>query len=324
MKQQGVSLSNKELLSMFEKMLLIRIFEDKIHALFAQKLIPGTTHVCQGQEAVSVGVISNLSKEDVITCTYRGHGHSLAKGIEPKKVMAEIFGKSTGCCKGKGGSMHITDLSVGALGSFAIVGAGIPVAAGAGLSFKYRHLNHAAVAFFGDGASNIGAFHEGVNFASVLKLPVVFVCENNLYGEYSPLMKTTSVPNIADRASAYGINGIVVDGNDVLEVYRVSKGAIDDARAGKGPTLIECKTYRQKGHSRTDPGKYRPDSEVREWMERDPIRLFGDYLRSNGIMDRSSEEAMSSRVNQVVEEAYQFALDSPYPSENELESNVYN
>jgi TPP-dependent pyruvate/acetoin dehydrogenase alpha subunit len=319
-----LDLSQTDLLSMFEKMMLIRIFEDKVHALFAQKLIPGTTHVCQGQEAVSVGVIANLSKEDVITCTYRGHGHCLAKGIEPKKVMAEIFGKSTGCCQGKGGSMHITDLSVGALGSFAIVGAGIPIATGAGLAFQYNNQKHVAVAFFGDGASNIGAFHEALNFASILKLPVVFVCENNLYGEYSPISKTTAVANIADRASAYNLEGMKVDGNNLLEVYKTSKRAIDKARAGSGPTLIECKTYRQKGHSRTDPGKYRPDSEVQEWLERDPLRLFGDYLRSKGIMNKSQEDAIVSLQTQVVEDAYQFALNSPYPSEKELETNVYN
>ena len=317
-------MNRERLISMYEKMLLIRSFEDKVYDLFAKKLIPGTTHCCQGQEAVSVGVNFSLRKDDTITCTYRGHGHSLAKGIEPKRVMAEIFGKSTGCCKGKGGSMHIADFSIGALGSFAIVGAGIPVAAGAALSFKYQGSNRVAVAFFGDGASNIGAFHEGLNLASVLKLPVIFVCENNQYGEYTPISKSTAVSNIADRASSYAMRGVIVDGNDVLKVAEVARSAIDQARAGKGPTLIECKTYRHKGHSRTDPGKYRPDKEVEEWLARDPVTLFGRYLESNGLLSKGDQEKLKVAQDKIVDEAYQFALDSPYPDATEVVTDVYN
>jgi len=312
------------LLPMYERMLLIRTFEDRVHDLFAKKAIPGTTHVAQGQEAVSVGVNFNLNRDDVMTCTYRGHGHCLAKGVDPKKLMAELFGKVTGCCRGKGGSMHITDFSVGALGSFAIVGAGIPVAAGAALAFKYTGSQRAAVAFFGDGAANIGAFHEGLNMASILKLPVVFVCENNQYGEYSPMARTTPIKNIADRASSYGMPGVVVDGNDVLKVYDVAKKAIENARSGKGPTLIECKTYRHKGHSRTDPGKYRPEEEVREWLARDPIKLFGGFLEKNGILNKQIDSDLRAKQDQIVEESYQFAISSPYPDEKELTKDVYN
>ncbi|MHB8566171.1 MAG: thiamine pyrophosphate-dependent dehydrogenase E1 component subunit alpha [Nitrososphaerales archaeon] len=324
MTQNELVQSPTALLLMYERMLLIRSFEDKVYDLFAKKAIPGTTHCCQGQEAVSVGVNFNLNQNDVMTCTYRGHGHCLAKGVDPNKMMAEIFGKSTGCCKGKGGSMHITDFSVGALGSFAIVGAGIPVAAGAALSFKYKGTKQVAVAFFGDGAANIGAFHEGLNMAGVMKLPAVFVCENNQYGEYSPISRTTPVLNIADRASSYGMKGIVVDGNDLLKVYAAARSAIENARSGNGPTLIECKTYRHKGHSRTDPGKYRPDKEVQEWLARDPIKLFGDYLQSKGLITKDRETSLKLKQDEIVEASYQFALNSPYPDEKELTSDVYN
>jgi pyruvate dehydrogenase E1 component alpha subunit len=318
-----LGLSKSQMLSMYEEMLLIRYFEDKVYDLFVKRLVAGTTHLCQGQEAVSVGVVSNLTKKDWITCTYRGHGHCLAKGVDPKRMMAEILGKSTGCCGGKGGSMHIADFSVGALGSFAIVGAGIPVAVGAALSAWFRGTKEVAVTFFGDGAANIGAFHEGINLAAIMKLPIIFVCENNLYGEYTHISKTTPVADIAHRASSYNIPGTVVDGNDVLTVYSAAKKAIEAARDGRGPTLIECKTYRHKGHSRTDPGKYRPDKEVQEWMARDPLNFFSRYLETNNLLTESEEENVKNRQKQVVEDAYTFARDSPYPEENEVLTNVY-
>jgi pyruvate dehydrogenase E1 component alpha subunit len=318
-----LGLSKSQLKSMYGKMLLIRYFEDKVFELFSKGLVAGTTHLCQGQEAVSVGVNSCLDEKDWITCTYRGHGHCLAKGMDPKTIMAEILGKSTGCCKGKGGSMHITDHSKGILGSFAIVGAGIPIAAGAALSSWYNGEKKVAVSFFGDGAANIGAFHEGINLASVMKLPVVFVCENNLYGEYTPLSKSTSVPNIADRASSYSIPGIIVDGNDVLKVYAVAKAAVQRAREGGGPSLIECKTYRHKGHSRTDPGKYRPDDEVKEWLSRDPLILFRDYLMSNNVISEMENEKIISEQHDAVDEAYRFADSSPYPEEKEVTTDVF-
>lgn len=323
MKNSDLDLSEKDLLLMYEKMILIRHFEDKVYELFANRQIPGTTHLCQGQEAVSVGVMKSLGKDDVITCTYRGHGHCLAKGVDPKKIMAEIMGKSTGCCGGKGGSMHIADYEVGALGSFGIVGAGIPIAAGAGLASWYTGSKKVSVSFFGDGAANIGAFHEGINFASIMKLPTIFVCENNLYGEYTHISKTTGVKDIASRASSYGIPGVIVDGNDVLKIYSAAKVAVDNARIGNGPTLLECKTYRQKGHSRTDPGKYRPDPEVESWMKRDPILLFGNYLKSNKILTSEAEQRIKADQQRIVEEAYQFATNSPYPDAKEITTHVY-
>ncbi len=322
-KLQAPDLTKAQIVSMYEKMVLIRSFEDKVYDLFAKRLIPGTTHLCQGQEAVSVGVNSNLKKTDWITCTYRGHGHCLAKGITPKSAMAEILGKSTGCCGGKGGTMHLADAKVGVLGSFAIVGAGIPVAAGAALTSWYRHSDQVAVSFFGDGAANIGAFHEGLNLAAVMKLPVIFVCENNLYGEFSPMASTTPVQNIAERATSYGMSGVIVDGNDLLEVFSTARAAIENARAGKGPTLIECKTYRHKGHSKTDPGNYRPKEEVESWLARDPIVLFRDHLRSKGLLTTEEDAKIREKQLAVVEEAYKFAVDSPYPTKEDLTSNVY-
>ncbi len=323
MKKSDFSLSEKDLLQMYEKMILIRYFEDKVYELFANRQIPGTTHLCQGQEAVSVGVMKSLGNDDVITCTYRGNGHCLAKGVEPKKIMAEIMGKSTGCCGGKGGSMHIADYEKGALGSFGIVGAGIPIAAGAGLASWYTGSKKVSVSFFGDGAANIGAFHEGINFASIMKLPTIFVCENNLYGEYTHISKTTGVKDIASRASSYGIPGVIVDGNDVLKVYSAAKSAVDNARIGNGPTLLECKTYRQKGHSRTDPGKYRPDPEVESWMKRDPLLLFSNYLKASKILTSEMEQRVKEDQQRIVEEAYQFALNSPYPDPKEITTHVY-
>jgi TPP-dependent pyruvate/acetoin dehydrogenase alpha subunit len=322
-KYSELDLSQKDLIQMYGTMILIRYFEDKIYELFVNRQLVGTTHLCQGQEAVSVGVMQSLAKDDVITCTYRGHGHCLAKGVEPRRIMAEIMGKSTGCCHGKGGSMHIADYEKGALGSFGIVGAGIPIAAGAALASWYTKSNRVAVSFFGDGAANIGFFHEGINFAAVMKLPTVFVCENNLYGEYTHISKTTGVLDIAARASSYGIPGIIVNGNDVLEVYSKSKEAVRNAREGRGPTLLECKTYRQKGHSRTDPGKYRPDEEVESWLKKDPLIIFGDYLKSNGLLDSSGEERIKEEQQKIVEDAYNFALNSPYPDPKEVATHVY-
>ncbi len=318
-----LGLSSEQLVQMYSRMVLIREFEDRIFDLFLKKLVPGTTHLCQGHEAVSVGVNFALGVKDTITCTYRGHGNCLAKGLDPNKAMAEILGKSTGCCAGKGGSMHLSDSSVGILGSFAIVGAGIPVAVGASLSSWYRNSQEVSVAFFGDGAVNIGAFHEALNFASVMKLPAVFVCENNLYGEYTHISKSTSVLNVADRAASYSIPGIVVDGNDVLAVYAAARAAIDRARKGEGPTLMECKTYRHKGHSRTDPGKYRSEKEVQSWLARDPLLLFREYLRSSGILSEAMLEKTIGEQRAIVEKAYEFATESPYPDEREVLTHVY-
>jgi len=282
----ALSLTKEKLVEMYRKMLEIRFFEEKVFELYAQNLVPGTIHLYAGEEAVAVGVCSNLRKDDYITSTHRGHGHCIAKGAELKRVMAEILGKKTGYCKGKGGSMHIADFSKGMLGATAVVGGGIPIAVGAGLSIKLRDTNQVVACFFGEGASNQGTFHESINMAALWKLPVIFVCENNLYAMGTRQSRAMAIENVADRAIAYGIPGEVVDGNDVLAVYEVAWKAVERARKGEGPTLIECKTYRHKGHSRIDPAKYRPKEEVEEWLAKDPIKRFKErLLQTNALVN---------------------------------------
>ncbi|MEM3760191.1 MAG: thiamine pyrophosphate-dependent dehydrogenase E1 component subunit alpha, partial [Candidatus Bathyarchaeia archaeon] len=273
-----LNLAKEKLTEMFRKMLEIRFFEEKVFDLYAQNLVPGTIHLYAGEEAVAVGVCSALRKDDYITSTHRGHGHCIAKGADLKRTMAEILGKKSGYCKGKGGSMHIADFSIGMLGATAVVGAGIPIAVGAALSIKLRKTSQVVACFFGEGASNQGTFHEGINMASVWRLPVIFVCENNLYAMGTRQSRVMNIENIADRAIAYGIPGVVVDGNDVLAVYEATVKAVERARNGEGPTLIECKTYRHKGHSRVDPARYRPKAEVEEWLAKDPIKRFREKL----------------------------------------------
>src|SRR5260370_1037621 len=261
-------------------MLLIRCFEDKVTQLVIQGLIPGPTPLCQGEEAVSVGAIRAITSSDYLTITYRGHGQALARGVDPEVAFAELMGRETGLCKGRGGSMHLTDFSHGLIGAFAIVGAWLPVALGAAMSAQLRGTSSVALTFFGDGATNIGTFHEALNMASVWKAPVVFICENNLYGEYSPIRATTPFDDLAIRATAYAIPGVTVDGNDVDAVYNATRTAVERARAGEGPTFLECKTYRYSGHSRTDPAKYRKPGELEAWKSRDPINRQGEALAS--------------------------------------------
>ena len=263
----------------------IRLFEDEVQRLFTQNLVHGSTHLCQGQEAVSVGVCGSLAPGDVITCTYRGHGALIAMGAPLERCFGEILGRAEGLCKGKGGSMHLAAHDRGALGSFAVVGAGIPVAVGAALSAKLQARDTVALTFFGDGATNIGAFHESLNLAAIWRLPCVFVCENNLYGEYSAIATTTPIERLADRAAGYGIPGVQVDGNDVTAVREVAGAAVERARRGSGPTLIEARTYRQAGHSRSDPGAYRPDGELELWKLRDPLVLAANALQEMGYSD---------------------------------------
>jgi pyruvate dehydrogenase E1 component alpha subunit len=308
---------------MYRKMLEIRLFEEKVFDLYGQNLVPGTIHLYAGEEAVAVGVCSNLNVDDYITSTHRGHGHCIAKGADLRRTMAEILGKKTGYCKGKGGSMHIADFAVGMLGATAVVGAGLPIAVGAGLSAKLRKTSQVVACFFGEGASNQGAFHESINMASVWALPVVFVCENNLYAMGTRQSRIMSVQNVADRASAYGIPGVMVDGNDVFVVYEAARTAVERARAGKGPTLIECKTYRHKGHSRVDSGKYRPKEEVEEWLGKDPIKRFRQAMLGNGILTQTELEHVEKEVADEVADAVKFALDSPYPEGKEALENVY-
>ncbi len=318
-----LSLKKEQFSEMYRKMLEIRLFEEKVFDLYGQNLVPGTIHLYAGEEAVAVGVCSNLNVDDYITSTHRGHGHCIAKGADLRRTMAEILGKKTGYCKGKGGSMHIADFAVGMLGATAVVGAGLPIAVGAGLSAKLRKTSQVVACFFGEGASNQGTFHESINMASVWALPVVFVCENNLYAMGTRQSRIMSIQNVADRAAAYGIPGVIVDGNDVLVVYEAARTAVERARAGKGPTLIECKTYRHKGHSRVDSGKYRPKEEVEEWLGKDPLKRFRQAMLGNGILTQTELEHVEKEVADEVTDAVKFALDSPYPEGKEALENVY-
>jgi acetoin:2,6-dichlorophenolindophenol oxidoreductase subunit alpha len=311
------------LLSLHRRMLEIRFFEDEVMRLFMQNLVRGSTHLYQGQEAVAVGACTVLRERDTMTCTYRGHGAVLAMGAPLDRSMAEILGKANGLCRGKGGSMHLTDVSVGALGSFAVVGAHLPFTAGTALAAQYLGTGAVSLAFFGDGTTNIGAFHEALNLAAVWKLPAVFVCENNLYGEYSPLATTTPVDRLADRAGAYAMAAEQVDGNDVLEVRRVVGAAVARARAGDGPSLIEALTYRQKGHSRTDPGAYRPPGELERWLERDPITLLERVLTESGAVSTDELERIRAEVAETVREAAERAMSWPDPDPDERFEDVY-
>ena len=313
----------RALLETYRQMLAIRFFEDEVMRLFMLNLVRGSTHLCQGQEAVAVGACGALQTGDTMTCTYRGHGAILAMGAPLDRTMAEILGKAEGLCRGKGGSMHLTDVSVGALGSFAIVGAHLPFATGAALAAQYLGTGAVSLTFFGDGTTNIGAFHEALNLAAIWKLPVVFVCENNLYGEYSPVASTTPIERLADRAAAYAMASDRVDGNDVLEVQASVAAAVERARRGDGPTLVEALTYRQKGHSRSDPGAYRPPGELDRWLERDPITLFERVLAgSEGVL---SEDVARVRADaqKAVREATERALAWSEPDAAERFEDVF-
>ncbi|MEI8188290.1 MAG: thiamine pyrophosphate-dependent dehydrogenase E1 component subunit alpha [candidate division NC10 bacterium] len=297
-------------LAMYEQMLTIRRFEETAIALFERGRIRGNVHPCIGQEAVSVGVCAALRRDDYMTSTHRGHGNCLAKGADPKLMAAELLGKATGYCKGKGGSMHIADFEGGNLGANGIVGAGLPIAVGAGISAQNRGTDQVAVCFFGDGASNQGTFHESLNFAALWKLPVIFVCENNLYALSTPLKEATALPRISDRAVAYGIPGVHVDGNDVLAVYAHAQEAVGRARRGDGPTLLDCVTYRFFGHFTGDPGRgvsYRSKEEMEEWLERCPIKKLCRYLTDSGAMNDATEREIAARVEAVIEAAVAFA-----------------
>ena len=301
----------------------IRLFEEKVFELYAQNLVPGTIHLYAGEEAVAVGVCSNLRKDDYITSTHRGHGHCIAKGAQLKRIMAEILGKKTGYCKGKGGSMHIADFNVGMLGATAVVGAGLPIAMGAGLSIKLRGTDNVVACFFGDGASNQGTFHEAINMAAVWKLPVIFVCENNVYAMGTRQSTVMLIGNISDRAIAYGIPGVAADGNNVLTVYEAAQKAVERARTGQGPTLIECKTYRHKGHSRIDPAKYRPKEEVEEWLRKDPLERFKEKLLQTNVLSDGEIREIEEEVLTEIEEAVKFAIESPHPFAEEALEDVY-
>lgn len=306
-------------------MLDIRLCEERIQELFIENVIRGTTHLCIGQEAVSVGMAATVDalRGDTVTCTYRGHGHAIALGMSLKTLMAEMMGKATGCSKGKGGSMHLTDMDIGLIGTFAIVGAGMPITLGAALTAQTRGTQAVATTIFGDGAVNIGAWHESVNMAAVWRLPCIFLCENNLYGEYSSYESTAPVAHVADRAAAYNIPGVIVDGQDVEAVAEVMQQAVEWAHRGEGPTLIEAKTYRYKGHSRTDPAKYRPEGELEQWLARDPINILADRMKAAGQLTDDEFEAMKRDSDAAVQEATTWALEQPYPSLESVYEDIW-
>lgn len=316
-------LTKDRLLWMYERMVKIRRFEEEAHLLFLKGELPGTVHLYTGQEAVAVGVCAALRSDDYVTSTHRPHGHALAKGVSPKALMAELFARATGCCRAKGGSMHVGDIRVGMVPAIAIVGAGIPIAAGIALAFKRLGTDRVVACFFGDGASNEGAFHEGLNMAAIWDLPVIFVCENNLYGASTHVSRVMRVQHVADRAAAYGMPGVVVDGMDVLVVYDAVQQAVDRARAGQGPTLVECETYRYVGHSRSDPGHYRPQAEVEAWRARDPIPRLRAWLLAEGIATAGEIEVIEKAVERELEEAVAFARASPEPRPEEALEDVY-
>jgi pyruvate dehydrogenase E1 component alpha subunit len=313
----------EKLVWMYRKMVEIRIFESRVAELFAAGKIPGFVHLYIGEEAVAVGACANLKDTDFITSTHRGHGHCIAKGGRLDLMMAELFGKETGYCKGKGGSMHIADVEIGILGANGIVGGGLGIAPGAGLSAKMRGTDQVTICFFGDGASNQTTFHEGINLASAWKLPIIFVCENNQYGISLHQSRHQNITDIADRATAYGIPGVVVDGNDVMAVYEAVGEAVKRARAGEGPSLVECKTYRWRGHFEGDPQMYRPQEEIEEWKAKDPIPRFEALLAEMGVMTAEEAEAIRKEVAAEVEAAVEFAEKSPEPAPEAALEDLY-
>ena len=319
----GAQITNDQLQKWFHQMLRIRTFEEKVQELFMSGQIQGTTHLCIGQEAVSVGAISAMKPGDVQTNTYRGHGEALALGMEPEVAFAELMGRSAGGSKGVGGSMHLIDFSKGNIGANAIVGAGIPIALGAAMAFKIRRQLHVALTFFGDGATNIGTFHESLNMASIWQAPLVMIVANNLYAEYSPLRDTTPIDDLARRADPHQIPGIIVDGQDVVAVHRATAEAVERARSGGGPTFLEMKTYRYRGHSRSDPAKYRPEGELERWKGRDPIALLGDRLAKDGSLSPDEQKKIQEETQKDIDAAAIRAAASPVLSLEETAKYVY-
>jgi acetoin:2,6-dichlorophenolindophenol oxidoreductase subunit alpha len=310
-------------IAMYESQFALRQFETRAYDLFLENYVKGTSHLSIGQEAIAAGVAAAMRPTDWTFATYRGHAHTLARGVPMTPVFAELMGRTNGLMAGKGGSMHLTSVEHGVMGSYAIIGAHLPIACGAAWSAQYRGTDQVAVAFFGDGSVNIGAFHEALNFAAIWKLPVIFFCENNLWMEYTRTSDVTAVMNpAADRAAAYGLESIIIDGNDADEVFEVTSQAIARARAGEGPSMIEAKTYRHGGHSRADPGKYRPDAEVAEWMAKDPIPRYRLRLLEAGVGESELLE-IEARVNAEVDEATEAAKAGGVPGEDLLMKDVW-
>jgi len=310
-------------LQLFRSQVLLRQAEQRAFDLFLQNLVKGTSHLSLGQEAVAAGFACAMKPGDLSFCTYRGHAHTLARGVPVEKVLGELMQRDNGLMRGKGGSMHLTSTEHGVMGSYAIVGAHLPIACGAAWRAQYKGQKDVSVCFFGDGTTNIGAFHEAVNFAAVWKLPVIFVCENNLYMEYTPIGDVTSVKHpAADRAAAYGLERILIDGNDADAVYRAAMAAYEKARAGGGPSLVECLTYRHSGHSRADPAKYRPEGELEKWKERDPIKIYRERLKQFGIAE-SAITAIETDVLRIVDAATEACKAAPMPPLDLLTTDVY-
>ena len=310
-------------LEMYRTQVVIREAEQRAFDLFLQNLVKGTSHLSLGQEAVAAGFAGAMQKGDLSFCTYRGHAHTLARGVSVEKVLGELMQRDNGLMRGKGGSMHLTSVEHGVMGSYAIIGAHLPIACGAAWRAQYKGHNDVSVCFFGDGTTNIGAFHEALNFAAVWKLPVVFVCVNNLYMEYTPIADVTAVPQpAADRASAYGLERIVIDGNDADVVYRTAMKAYEKARSGQGPSLIECLTYRHSGHSRADPAKYRPEGELDHWKSRDPIKIYRERLLQFGVPEKTIA-GIDTEVRKIVDDATEACKAAPPPSVDLITTDVY-
>ena len=313
-----------KLLWIYERMQLIRVFETRVSTEFGKGKIPGFVHLYAGEEAVAVGICANLTDADYMTSTHRGHGHCVAKGVDVRGMMAELFGKATGICKGKGGSMHIADMDKGMLGANGIVGGGPPLACGSGLTAKTNGTDQVTICFFGDGASEQGTLHESLNLAAIWKLPIIFVAENNGYAESTPAHYHCSVENIADRAAAYNMPGVTIDGNDLFAVYESAHEAVARARAGQGPSLLECKTYRHHGHFEGDAQTYKVAEENERYRnELDPIKRFTDAVLSRGLVSEAEMADIDGRVNTAIDEAVTFAEDSPFPEVQETFTDVY-
>lgn len=323
MNQSLTAYSPVQLLDFYRRMVMIRQFE--LRAIHERRsgLIPGFIHSCVGQEATAVGACAALERQDVIASTHRGHGHLMAKGGDPARMMAELAARRDGYCGGKGGSLHMTDFDLGILGANGIVAGGIPIATGAALAFQMRREPHVALAFFGDGAVNEGAFHEAANLAGLWRLPVIFFCENNLYGEGTPQYKQAPIADLARRADSYAFPGVVVDGNDVIAVYEATQAAASRARAGQGPTFIEGKTYRHRGHYEGDPMLYRTQEEVEAWKRRDPIELFRARLLTAGVTEAATLDAIDREVQAMMDDAVRFAAASPPPALDTVTQGVY-
>jgi len=319
-----VKIAKQEKLDLYKKMLTVRAFEEKAGELFAENLIPGFIHLSIGEEASSVGTCSVLRDDDYVASTHRGHGHLIAKGADPKKMFAELFGKKTGYCKGKGGSMHIADFSIGILGANGVVGGGFPIIIGAGLSIKLRKTDQVGVVFFGDGAANRGTFHEAANMAAIWKLPVIFVCENNLYASTTPAKYSLGGGSVAGRAAAYGMPGYVVNGNDILEVRKTVGVAVKQAREGNGPSIVENKTYRFRGHFEGDPQRYRAKKEIEDFRRKgDPIQLFKAALKKERLLTEKLDKNFRDEVTTLIEEAVRYAQDQPLPQPEEALEDLF-